>query len=120
MKTPDRLLETIALDEAHGVEWAAIGILAKAIDRHDTGMFQPAGDLRLQHKTRSATRIFGKALLNLLEGYLSVQFFIEGHVYLTQASLGMGPKSYKSTARDLHGLKGDGWMQSGSTICLGP
>ena len=48
----DGVLEAVALDEAHGVKRPAVGVAAQAVDRHDTGMLQPAGDLRLQQKAR--------------------------------------------------------------------
>ena len=47
----DGLSEADALDEAHGVERAAVGVKAEAVDRDNPSVLQPAGDLRLKQKT---------------------------------------------------------------------
>src|SRR5262249_40811505 len=46
----DGVLESLALDEAHGVEGPAVGVLAQAVYRHDARMLQTAGDLRFADK----------------------------------------------------------------------
>jgi hypothetical protein len=50
MVLPDSFLEAVALDEPHGVVRAAVSVTPQAEDRHDSRMFQPAGDLGLDEK----------------------------------------------------------------------
>jgi len=40
VKAIDSDFEVVALDEAHGVEGTAVGIVAEAIDRNDAWMFK--------------------------------------------------------------------------------
>jgi hypothetical protein len=47
VKALDGLLETVAADETHGIEGSAVGVVAQTIDRHNAGVFQAAGDFRL-------------------------------------------------------------------------
>ncbi len=44
-------LSDVAADEPHRVVGAAVGVGAQAVDRHDAGMLQPAGDLGLERGT---------------------------------------------------------------------
>jgi hypothetical protein len=81
------VLECFALDEAHGVERPAVGILAKAVDRHDAGMFQTTGDLGLADETAAAMQVGGVAFLDLLERYLAIQLLVQGHKHLADAAL---------------------------------
>ena len=46
----DGLLEAVAPDEPHGVVRPAVGVGAQAVDRHDAGVLQPAGDLGLEQE----------------------------------------------------------------------
>ena len=47
VKLLDGRLEVVAADEPHGVEGAAVVVGAQAVDRHDAGVLEPAGDLGL-------------------------------------------------------------------------
>src|SRR5262249_58177411 len=58
----DRLLQTVAADEPHRVVGPAVGMGAQAVHRHDTGMFQPAGDLGLDEEALAAGRVVGLAV----------------------------------------------------------
>ena len=53
-KLLDRLLEAVAADEPHGVVGPAVGVGAQAVDRHDAGVLQPAGDLGLEQEPLAA------------------------------------------------------------------
>src|SRR5262249_61163831 len=92
----DGLLEAITLDETHDVEGPAVGVVAQAVDRHDAGMLQLAGDLGLQEEPRPALRLIGVPRLDLLEGHLAVEFLIAGHEYLAQAAPGVRPQDTKT------------------------
>ena len=99
VETADRVLEAVALDEAHGIVGPAVGIRAQPVDRHDPGMLQPAGDLRLQEKARTALRVVGVLALNLLQRHLAVQLLILGDKHFTQAASGMRPQDAITQSR---------------------
>ena len=65
---------------------------SQPVDRNDTGVFEPAGDLRLEQKPRSAGEIVGMAIEDLLERHLAIQLGIECHEHRAQAPLGMRPQ----------------------------
>src|SRR5262249_33107303 len=92
MESLDGLLEVVALDEAHGVEGPAVRIRAQAIDRHDAGVLQPAGDLRLQHKAAPAVLAVGVLGADLLEGDLAVQLRTVGGEALARPAPGVRPQ----------------------------
>ena len=98
MKRFDRVLEAVALDEPHGVERPAAGVVAQAIHRDDAGMLQLAGDLGLLHEPGAALRFVGVAILDLLERDGAVELLVERHRDLAQAPLGMRPEDAKSSA----------------------
>ncbi len=62
----DRLLQAVALDEPHGVVRPAAAVGAQAVDRHDPGVLEPAGDLGLEHESLAAHRVVGVLLEDLL------------------------------------------------------
>jgi hypothetical protein len=88
----DGLLEVVALDEPHGVEGAAVGVAAQAVDRHDARVLQPAGHLRLADEALPAVRVVGVPALDLLERHGADQLLILGHEHLAQATLRVRPK----------------------------
>ena len=98
MEALDRLLEALALDQPHGVEGAALGVAAQAVDRDDAGVLQPPGDLGLQQEAGAAVRVVGMAVEDLLQRHLAVQFRIEGHEDGPQAAPGMGPEDAEPLA----------------------
>jgi hypothetical protein len=52
----DGLLQVVAADEAHGIERAARGVVAEAVDGDDAGVLELAGDLRLARGRRPGRR----------------------------------------------------------------
>ena len=94
----DRLLEAVALDEPHGVVRAAAAVGAQAVDRHDAGVLQPAGDLGLQHEPLAADRVVGVLLEDLLERHLAVQLGVERHEHLAQPAPRMRPEQAEPLA----------------------
>src|SRR5262249_23301280 len=111
----DGLLEAVALDETHGVERPAVGITAQAVNRHDAGVLQAAGDLPLADETAAAFGIVGVAFLNLFERHLAVQLAVLGHEDFTQAAPVMetegtkpghrGDRAYWRRGRGARGLR---------------
>ena len=95
----NRLFQTIAADKSHGIVGAAIDILAQAIDRDDARMFQPAGDLGLQHETGAAFGIVGMLGLDLLQRHFPLEFLVAGHGDFSQAAFGMGAENAEPRAR---------------------
>ena len=96
VKAFDGLLEAVAADEAHGVVRPAIGILAEGVDRHDAGMFQTAGDLRLAHKAGTTFGVICVPRLDLFQRHLAVQLAVAGHEDLAQPPAGMGPQNLET------------------------
>src|SRR5262249_14401303 len=88
VETANGILETLPLDEPHGVEGPAIGVSAKTIDRDDAGMFQAAGDLALTHETRPALDVVGAGRLDLLQGNFAIEFRVVREVNLAQSATG--------------------------------
>jgi hypothetical protein len=88
----DRLLEVVPLDEAHGVKRPAVGVRTEPVDRHDAGVLQAAGYLRLQDEAAAAVGVVGMERLDLLESDLAVQLLVKGDENLAQAPLGMRPQ----------------------------
>ena len=74
-----RGLEVVPLDETHGIERPAVGVRTQPIDRHDAGMLQSAGDLRLQQKPAAADCVVRVTGLDPLERHLAVELLIPGH-----------------------------------------
>ncbi len=98
METIDRLLEAIALDEAHGVVEATIGVGPEPINRDDARVLEPTGDLGLEQKPLAADRIVGVLVEYLLDGDLAMQLAIERDEYRPQPAPGMRPKDPKPLA----------------------
>ena len=94
----DRLLEAIAPHEPHGIVRPAVAVGSESVDGHDPGMFQPAGDLGLEYKTRAADRVVGVAVEDLFERDLAVQLSIERHEDRAQASLSVRPEDAEPPA----------------------
>ena len=113
MEARDGLLEAVALDEPHGVERAAVGVVAQAVDRDDPRVLQPAGDLRLQQEAGPADGVVGVDGLDLLQGHLAVQLPVEGDEDLAQPAPGVRPED--AVARAGHRTaspvgQGDEWV----------
>ena len=77
MEAVDRLLEAVALDEPHGVVGPAVAVAAQAVDRHDPGVLQPAGDLGLEQEPLAADRVVGVVVEDLLERHLAIELGVE-------------------------------------------
>jgi hypothetical protein len=92
MEALDGLFQAVALNEAHGVEGPAVGILAQAVNRHDPWVLQSPGDFRFEQETLAALRVGRVLALDLLEGNLAMQFFVLGHEHLPQSSFGVQPE----------------------------
>jgi hypothetical protein len=109
MKCVDRLLERVAADEPHGVKWAAAGVGTEPIDRHDAGVFQPAGDLGLEQEPLAAHAVVGVIVEDLLEGDLAVQLGIQRHEDGAQSAPGVGAEDAEPLAvagSRAHGISG--------------
>ena len=81
---------------------------AQAIHRNDPGMFQAAGNLRLQQEAGQRGRVVGEPLWQLFEGDRAVQFAVEGEKHFAQATAGMRSDDLKTSARDHGGMVADG------------
>src|SRR5437588_12663674 len=82
----DRLLQTVALDEAHRVERPPVAVTAEAVDREDARVFQAAGDLGLEQKPGAGFRAVNVRFLDFLERDLPVQLLVERDGYLAEAA----------------------------------
>ena len=91
-------LRLIALDEPHGVVRAAAGVGAQAVDRHDAGVLEPAGDLGLGDEPLAADRVVGVLLEDLLERHLAVQLAVERHEHRAQPAPRMRPENAEPLA----------------------
>ena len=98
MELVDGLLERVAADEPHGVVGPAVAVGAQAVDRHDAGVLESAGDLGLQQEALAANRVVGVTVEDLLERDLAVQLVIERHEDGAQAAPGMGPQDAEPLA----------------------
>src|SRR5262249_26236299 len=74
----NRMFEIVAAYEAHRVKRPTIGICPKAVDRHNPGMLEAAGNFCFEDKSASAIGIVGMAELNLLESDFAMKFHIFG------------------------------------------
>ncbi len=88
----DGVLEAVATDEPHGVIGTAAAIAAEAVNRHDSRMFEPAGDLGFQDEPRAAGGIVGVLVEDLLEGDLTIELGVERDEDRTQPAASMGPQ----------------------------
>src|SRR6516165_9125798 len=95
----NRILERLALDEAHRVERPAVAVLPQAVDGDDAGMFQAASDFRLAHEAAAAVRVVGVLVLNFLQRDLAVQLLIERDEDLADAAFAMWPQDVVAHAR---------------------
>src|SRR5262249_27252486 len=94
----NRLLETVPLDEPHGVKGAAAAVDAQAVDRDDARVLQAAGELGLGDEPLAADRVVGVPLEDLLERHLAVELGIEGDEDLAQAAPCMRPEQAEPLA----------------------
>ncbi len=94
----DRLLEAVALDEPHRVVGTAVAVGTQAVDRHDAGVFQAAGDLGLDQEPLAAGRVVGVVVEDLLERHLAVQLGVQGHEHRPQSAAGMRPEDAEPLA----------------------
>ncbi len=98
MERGDRLLEAVAPDEPHGVVRPAVAVAAQAVDRHDPGVFEPAGDLGLEDEPGAAGGVVGVVVEDLLERDLAVELGVEGDEDGAQPAAGMGPEDAEPLA----------------------
>ncbi len=98
VEAADGLLETIALDEPHGVEGASVAVGAQSVDRDDAGVFQTAGDLGLDEEPLAAGGVVGVVVEDLLERDLAVELRVERHEDGPQAAPGVRPQDAESLA----------------------
>ena len=94
----DGVLEAIATDEPHGVIGTAAAIAAEAVDRHDSRMLEPAGDLGFENEPGAAGGIVGVMVEDLLEGDLTVELGVECDEDRSQPSASVGPQHAKPLA----------------------
>ena len=94
----DRLLEAVSPDEPHRVVRPPAVVGSQAVDRDDTRVLQPAGDLRLEHEATAAVRIVGVAGEDLLEGDLAVELGVERDEDGAQAASGVRPEDAEPLA----------------------
>ena len=85
----DRLLQGVALDEAHRIVWPAVVVGAEAVHRNNARMLQAASDLGFQHEPAARVLVHGVLRQNLLEGHFAVEFLILGQEHLAQSPLGV-------------------------------
>ncbi len=91
----DGLFHAVAADEAHRVERPAIAVSAQAVDRHDAGMLEAAGDFGLQHEPLTTHGIVGVLVENLFQRHFPVQFFIQRDEDGAQAAARVGRRMRK-------------------------
>jgi hypothetical protein len=98
VESADGTGQAISPDEPHGVEGAAIAIGPESVHRHDPRVLQPAGNLRLNHEPRSAGRVVGVVIKDLLECHLAVQLGIQGDEHLAQPAARVRPEDAEPLA----------------------
>ncbi len=96
MEIVNGFLQAVAANETHHIERSAVRMRAQAVDRHDAGVLEPAGDFRFQKKACPALRIVRVFVVNLFEGDLAVQFLVLGNKNRSQTTLGMRPHHAKT------------------------
>ena len=79
MEGVDGLLETVSLDEPHGIIRPAIAVRPQPVDRHNAGVFEPAGDLGFADEAVPTGLIIGVRVVDLLECHLAMQLAVERH-----------------------------------------
>ena len=72
VETPDRVLQAVTSYKPHRIERAPVGQVAKTVNRHNSWMFQAAGDLSFELESRSETRLEGELGLDFLECNVAV------------------------------------------------
>ncbi len=70
----------------------------EAVDGHDPGVFEPAGDLGLKQEPLAADRVVGVVGEDLLERDLAVQLGVERHEHGAQATPGVRPQDTEPLA----------------------
>ena len=86
------LFQALTADEPHGVKRPSFFAGAQAVDRHDAGVFQPAGHLGLDQEPRAAGGVVGVLGLDLLERDLAVQLGIQSDGNHSDAAPSMVPQ----------------------------
>jgi hypothetical protein len=84
VEASDGVLEALAPDEAHRVERPAVGIVAQAVDGHDAGVFEVAGDQRLAQEAAAELGVVGVPRLDLLQGDLAVELGVHRDMHLAE------------------------------------
>ena len=93
----DGVGQRVAADEPHGVERAAGGVVAQAVDGDDAGMLELAGDLGLEHELGASRAVVGMFVLDFLEGDLAVELVVEGDRDDAEPAAGMRPDDPEAT-----------------------
>jgi len=105
VKLLDGRLEVVAADEPHRVKRAAVVIGPQAVDRHDAGVLEPAGDLGLDDEPSALVLVCSMIELDTLEGDDPMQLLVAGDVDLAEsaavveadnaeAALGVGGRAF--------------------------
>ena len=89
----DSLFQAIPLDEAHGVERPAVGILAQTVDRDYARVLQTARHLGFHEEASPAVAVMSMAVLDLFERHFAMQLFVAGDKHFAQAALGVRPQN---------------------------
>jgi hypothetical protein len=102
----DGHFEAVALDEPHRVIGTAAGIGAQPVNRDNSGVLQPAGDLGFHEEPLPAGRVVGVLVEDLLESDLAVQFLIQRHEHRPEPAAGVRPEDAEPQA--VAGRRADG------------
>ena len=98
MKRVNRFFQILATNKPHRIIGAPVAIRPQAVDRHDSWMFQPSRDLRLDHEPLTALFVIRVLVVNLLDRDFAVQFGIKRDEYLAKASARVRSKDSKPLA----------------------
>jgi hypothetical protein len=71
-------------------------VVTEAVDRHNARVFQAAGDLGFEQKSRSSIWIISVSVLDFLERHLPVQILILSNKYLPKSALSMRAQNTKA------------------------
>jgi hypothetical protein len=59
VKSLDCILEVVALDKAHRIIWASVGVGSKSVYRYDSWVFQSTGDFGLEDESATKEALIG-------------------------------------------------------------
>ena len=87
MELLDGLFQTVPANEPHGIERAAILVMAQTVDRHDPRMLQSAGHFGLTDEALPLRIVPQMTRLDFLERDLAMQFLIKREKDLADPTL---------------------------------